>query len=273
MSLCISIVTAEGVVVAGDSRQTQTLGGMNRVSSESAEKVFALTSTVLAATAGWGFLKGQDTPNVRNIASLVEDFKPTIPAGSTVVDIASLMWAHFNTLYNNHIVAFPNAAVTAGQNALNFAVTGFDSDSRSAEMYNFLIPSENAPAAPVRTTDNPGSWWMGMVDVVSRIYNGVDFRAFNLPFVVAANAENNNANAATQQLSGLTYVVNWHSMGLQEAIDFAVGLIQITIMVQRFAAGIVNDIGGTANVGGPIDVAVVRNGGTVEWVQRKQLHI
>ena len=64
---------------------------------------------MLAATAGWGFLKGQNTPNVRNIASLVADFKPTIPEGSLVSEIVVLMWAHFNTLYNNHITsANPN---------------------------------------------------------------------------------------------------------------------------------------------------------------------
>jgi hypothetical protein len=82
MSLCISIVTAEGVVVAGDSRTTQTLGGITRISSDATVKVFELTPSVLAATAGWGFVKGHNTPNMRNIASLVEDFKATIPDGS-----------------------------------------------------------------------------------------------------------------------------------------------------------------------------------------------
>ena len=129
-------------------------------------------------------------------------------------------------------------------------------------------------AAPVRTTDNPGSWWMGTSDVVSRIYNGFDFRILDLPFVVAANVPDaQGQNAAQMQLNGLTYIVNWHTMTLQDAIDFAVGMIQITIMVQRFTAGTVNQMGSAATVGGPIDVVVVLPGGIVEWVQRKKLHV
>ena len=62
-------------------------------------------------------------------------------------------------------------------------------------------------------------------------------------------------------------------MNVQDAIDFAVSMVQVTVTVQGFTAGIQNQIGGTASVGGPIDVAVVRPGGTVEWVQRKRLHV
>ncbi len=273
MSLCITIVTTEGVVAAGDSRQTQTIGGLNRVGSDSGVKVFELTSTVVATTTGWAFLKGQNTPNMRNIASLVEDFKPTIPAGSTVAAIAALLWTRFNTLYQDHIIAYPTAAVPQDQNAVSFTVGGFNPDSRVAEMYTFFVPSADAPAAPMRTTDNPGSWWMGTHDVVARIYNGFDYRIFDLPFVVAANVPDaQGQNPAQAQLSGLTYVVNWHLMTLQDAIDFAVGMIQITIMVQRFTAGTMNNMGSAATVGGPIDVVVVRPGDTVKWVQRKELH-
>jgi hypothetical protein len=85
-------------------------------------------------------------------------------------------------------------------------------------------------------------------------------------------AANNNANAATTALLGLSYFVNWYTMTLQDTIDMAVNMIQVTIMVQRFMAGIVSRVGGTASVGGPIDVAVIRPGGTFQWVARKTLH-
>lgn len=109
------------------------------------------------------------------------------------------------------------------------------------------------------------TWAAGL----NRIINGYDYRALELPFVQAANQNN---NTGTTELNGLGYLVNWSVMTLQDAIDFAVSMIQVTIIVQRFTAGIINQMGGTATVGGPIDVAVVRPGATVEWVQRKQLH-
>jgi hypothetical protein len=151
---------------------------------------------------------------------------------------------------------------------LTFAVSGYDPGSRIAELYVFNVPSAQPPSTPNRTSDTPGAWWMGTVDVVARIVNGFDYRAMELSFVKAANLD----NAAVTQLGGLTYVVGWHAMTLQDAIDFAVGMIQITITVQRFTAGIRNQIGGIANVGGPIDVAVVQPGDVVKWIRRKQLH-
>jgi len=271
MSLCITVVTPEGIAVAGESRQTQFVGGMNRVGSDNAVKVFQLTDTVLSATTGWGFLKAQGSPNFHNIASLVEDFKPTIPAGSTVLEIAVLMWTHFNALYQEHIAAYPAQAVQANEIALTLCVSGYNAGSRTGELYSFGIPSMDAPQLPFRTTDNnPGVLWMVTTDVVSRIMNGFDIRVFNLPFVQAANLNN---NTATTELNGLWYVVNWYAMTLQDAIDFAVSMIQVTIIVQRFTAGTFNQMGGVASVGGPIDVAVVRPGATVKWVQRKELHI
>jgi hypothetical protein len=60
MSLCISVVTPEGIVVAGESRQTRVVAGVNRIGSDSAIKVFELTDTVLAATVGWAYFQPKE---------------------------------------------------------------------------------------------------------------------------------------------------------------------------------------------------------------------
>jgi len=49
-------------------------------------------------------------------------------------------------------------------------------------------------------------------------------------------------------------------------------MIQITIIIQRFADGIQMAPGGVPGVGGPIDVAVIQPGGPVRWIARKALH-
>jgi hypothetical protein len=270
MSLCISVVTPEGIVVAGESRQTGVVGGLNRIATDTAVKVFDLGDTVLAATAGWAFLQPQGAAMMRNISSIVEDFKATIPVGSGVQAIAGLLWTHFSTIYQQHIAQFPAQAVPAGQTALNFVVAGYNPGSRVGKLFAIEIPSLAAPTVAARTTDAPGPWWIGQVDVVARIVNGYDFRALNLPFVQAANQ---NGNAGTTQLNGLNYVVYFNTMTIQDAIDFAVGMIQITIVTQKFTAGITTQLGAVAGVGGPIDVAVVQPGTNVSWVRRKELHI
>ena len=231
--------------------------------------VFDLTNTVLAATAGWAFLQPQGAAMMRNISSLIEDFKPTIPAGSGVQAIAVQLWTYFNTIYQQHIVQIPNSAVQAGQSALNFVVAGYDPGSGTGTLFSIDIPTPAAPTTPGRTTNNPGPWWIGQTDVVARIGNGYDPRTLSLPFVQAVD----QTGAATMQLAGLAYAVYWNTMTIQDAIDFAVGMIQITTTIQKFTAGIAMQPGNVAGVGGPIDVAVVRPGSNVSWINRKELHI
>ncbi len=268
MSLSVAVVTPEGIIVAGESRQTQVVGGVNRVASESGNKVFVLTDTVLAVTAGWAYLQPQGTLMMRNIASLMDDFKPSIPPGAGVQGIAGLLWSHFNAAYQYQISQAPASAVPAGMAALNFIVAGYDPGSRVGLLFQVDVPSASAPMAPGRTTNTPGPWWIGQADVVARIINGYDPRTLNLPFVKGAN----QAGAAKKELDGLTYVVAWNMMNLQDAIDFAVGMIQVTTTIQKFTAGIAMQLGAVAGVGGPIDVAVARPGSGVQWIHRKELH-
>ena len=270
MSLCISVVTAEGIVVAGESRQTQIIGGVNRVGSDSAIKVFELTDTVLAATAGWAFLQPQGAAMARNISSLVEDFKPTIAPGSSVQQIATDLWNHFNGIYQQHTAQIAGSAVPAGQSALNFVVAGYDPGSRTGLLYGIDIPSDAFPGAAGRTSNDPGPWWIGQVDVVARIMNGFDPNIGALTILQAAQ----QAGTLATQLSGLNYVVSWSTMTVQDGIDFATAMIQVTSTIQKFTAGIGMKPGGIAGVGGPIDLAVVRPGkARVEWVNQKRLHV
>src|ERR1700674_1943850 len=141
MSLCISVVTPEGVVMAGESRQTGVVGGISRIGSDSAVKVFEMTPTVLAATAGWAFLQPQGATVWRNISSLIEDLKPTIQAGASVQEIAVQLWTHFDALYQQHIAQNTDGAVQAGQIALSFIVAGYDPGSRLGNLFRVNIPT------------------------------------------------------------------------------------------------------------------------------------
>jgi hypothetical protein len=268
MSLCISVVTPEGIVLAGDSRQTAVTGGISRIATDTGVKVFRLTRTVLAATAGWAFLRPKGEVLPRNISSFIDDFRVTIPADASVQEVSDRLWAYFKGIYEQHIAEVPKEAQLQGGVALNFLVTGYDPGTRVGKLFGMDIPSSTAPTNPSRTSTQPGPWWIGQVDVVARLMNGYDPLLITIPPVQAAH----QAGTALQQLSALYYVVSWSAMTVQDAIDFAVGLIQITTTIQKFTAGTVLKPGGVPGVGGPIDVAVILPGGTVEWLSRKQLH-
>jgi hypothetical protein len=106
------------------------------------------------------------------------------------------------------------------------------------------------------------------VEVLTRILKGYDFRASELPFFETALQ-----NPADKKLiGGLEYSLFCHTMTVQDAIDFAVEMIRVTITVQRFTAGILSNLGAVAGVGGPIDIVVVRPQEGITWVARKALH-
>lgn len=268
MSLCISVVTPEGIVVAGESRQTVVVAGVNRIASDSAIKVVQLTDTVLGATAGWAFLQPPGATVAKNISSLVEDFRPTITAGSGVQAIATQLWTYFNTIYQQHIAQIPASTVPAGQSALNFIVAGYDPGSRIGTLFGLDVPGAAAPTTPGRNSNDPGPWWIGQIDVVARIMNGYDPRIVTLPILQPAQ----QAGTAQTDLRPLSYIVHWNTMTVQDAIDFAVGMIQVTTTIQKFTAGVVMQPGDVAGVGGPIDIAVVQPGTNVSWIKRKALH-
>jgi hypothetical protein len=262
------VVIPEGIIMAGESRQTQIIAGVNRVASDSATKVFQLTDKIVAATAGWAFLQPQGATLQKNISGVIEDFKPTIPLGSTVQEVATLLWQYFNDAYRAHITQMPASALGPGLIALNFMVAGYDSDSSEGTLYSFEIPSTIGPTTPVRSTNSPSPWWIGQTDVLSRILKGYDVRASNFPFIQAAMQ--NPADKAL--IDGLEYSLFCNAMTIQDAIDFAVEMIRVTITIQRFTAGILSSLGAVAGVGGPIDIAVVLPRQNVTWVARKALH-
>lgn len=263
MSLGICVATPEGIVIAGESRQTYRGRAGARIGSDSATKVFELTRNVFAVTVGWAFLRPQGATSLRNIASLVEEFKATIRQDSNVQQVADALFTYFHTIYQWHIAQGHDQPVPVGQAALQFLIGGYDPQARVGTIFQCGIPGG---VSPLRDTNNPGTNWIGQIDVVSRIISGWDPRILNIaPF-------QQTGQAVRQQLAGLEYVINWHTMTLQDAVDFARSMIQITIAIQRFTDGIIMNPGDVPGVGGPIDIALVKPGDGVTWILRKELH-
>jgi len=267
MTLCVCVGIPEGIVLAGESRQTYRGRGGARIGSDSATKVFELTDSIMAGTYGWAFLRPQGAATLRNISSLVQEFRGTIQAGASVQTVANDLFAFFNTAYQWHTAQGYEPPVAAGQFALGFLVCGYDAASRVGTVFECRIPGG---VTSLRDTNNPGANWSGQTDVVSRIILGWDPRLGTLPAIQQMVQQ--LGPAAGNPLQGLEYVINWHTMTLQDAVDFAMSMIQITITIQRFTDGIRLNPGDVPGVGGPIDVGIVKPGDRVTWIRRKELH-
>ena len=271
MSIVIAIGIPDGVVLAADSRQSYTNARQNtRIGSEFGSKLFQLTPRIGLTTFGWAFLQPPNATIMTSIGALVEDFRATVDPNISVVDASSLLATHFQQIYQHDISNLNWVPTPPDQLALGFQIAGYNQNSTVGEVYLASIPPGNAPL--LFNTHNPSCIWNGQIDVVSRLVLGFDPRIGNLPFAqhLATNPIPGQA-VLGGQLQSLQYQINWHTMTLQDAIDFAILMVSSTIKMQRFSDGISLNPGDIPGCGGNIDVAIITNREGFQWIQKKNL--
>jgi 20S proteasome alpha/beta subunit len=309
MTLVLNATTAEGIVIAADSRQSyRNQKGMARIGSDNASKLFQINRRIGVAVTGLAFLP--DENNVaKNISKFIEEFKHDPKNQSkdlNVKEVTEKLYELFNNKYKwkeqleqlkqnfksdlkakgcnlkelkqeNNILKFrfknPQGNIEENIVALDIIeilVAGYNKNS-SHNVYSFSIPGEIKLLRDSNQKNNEyGSSWLGQVDVVSRIILGYDGRIVNVPFVKDAIITNGN-ELIFKQLQGLQYSIQWGIMTLQDAMDYSKLMIQTTSAIQRFSDGINADPGDMPGVGGPIDMAVITPDKGFVWINKKKL--
>lgn len=308
MSLCISTVTPEGIVLAADSRQSyRNLKNVSRIGSDSATKVFKIGDRMGLAIAGLAFLPEEGVQ--KNMSRFVEEFRDGLVAPNmTVAETAERLKAFFEKKYDyreqlksrpnlikadlerqgleyidhriekGHVAfRFKDKQGNTGEgismvDQLQFILAGYDKDN-SHQVYMVYIPGESEKPRDSRVQGAEyGANWIGQTDVVTRIVLGFDPRITNLPLVQQAAKTPVDQQLIQNQLAGLEYVIQWGTMTLQDGIDFSVLAIETTKALQRFSDGIRADPGDVPGVGGPIDVAIITADG-FRWATKKAVKI
>ncbi len=309
MSLGINATTTEGMTLAADSRQSyRNKKGMARIGSDSASKIFKLSSRVGVVVAGLAFLPEDGVP--KNISNFIADFIELENLEKlTVKEISTKLQSFFDDKYpyekqlellpqqiemdlkskGCEIISIekkkfriefkfkePNGIVRNGVarvDQLQFILAGYDQDG-SHSVYTIYIPGETPEAGRNSKIKGKeyGANWIGQIDVISRIVLGFDGRIGNLPFIQKTASEIGE-EAVQKQLRSLEYVIQWGTMTLQDAIDFCKLSIETTTAIQRFSDGIQADPGDMPGVGGPIDMAVITPKKGFVWVNEKNLRL
>jgi hypothetical protein len=150
------------------------------------------------------------------------------------------------------------------QPSLGVLVNGYSTGKYFPEQYLFEFPT--TPDLQLRRPDrengepNLGVDWFGMTDAITRLIKGADQR---LSAVLAQRLQT-SPEEAWQLLGQFEYPIAFEGMPLQDAIDLAVYLVEMTIGRYRFAVG-------APLCGGEVDVAVITPRGFT-WVYRKNWH-
>lgn len=258
LTVAIAVTVADGIVLAADSRTTAQIGGVHRVVSDTTNKVFEVRGRAVA-TFGLAFLEQ------RNIAAHMAEYAVVgTKSGDTVKEFAESLITYFDPKVKAAQAA--GAQVQPGQIALGFVVSGYDGGV--GVTYQAVLPSGTVTEMS-RTDTNPGAVWQGQIDVISRLFKGLDWGL--LANLAAANGLTKEFTALKPVLDRLGYNFAFDAINLQDAIDLAVLAIRSTIDVQRLTFGTIAGTPTVPGVGGSIQVLVVRSTGC-EWIHRNALH-
>jgi hypothetical protein len=262
MTLAVTVVCQDGVVVAADSRTTLANHRMLRVGSDYTHKVFE-SGRVAIATYGEAFVLG------RSVASHMAEF-PAREAGNcehpgpTAIRLAEFVGDRYDQDVTEALdVSEPRVA------ELGFLVGGYD-DAGVGEAWEVTLPDRTVEIIAT-TTDGGGAVWRGQSDVVTRIMRGSDIEL--LERLATAHKVVDELDALTPLLDACGYRIPFESMNLQDGIDLAVLCIRTTIDVQRLTLGPVatSPEFSWPGVGGPIEIATVTASHGFRWVQRTLL--
>lgn len=259
-TVVVAIALSDGLVVAADSRLTILFKpGTNpnyKIGSDSEEKVFDV-GQVAIATYGAAFLSG------RSIGSIIVDFSRNRTAKTSDVEaiakeIASYMLPIFRSDQDQTKTAQP----------LGFLIAGYSKDG-IGEIYQVEFPtSPDAMLLPQSTRSNQGIVWRGETDVIQRLVKGMDPGMVSLP--VWTKVDDATKKEIAAELSGQEYYVPYNFLMLQDGIDLALALVQITADMQRFSFGTLSAPGAIPGIGGAVDVLVI-DPFKLSWIKHSAL--
>ena len=203
----------------------------------------------------------------RTIESLINEYEFSLPQASGEVAQGFKVREIANNLRDFLLKRYEaqyGPLSPGNQPSVGVLINGYSDGAYFPEQYLFEFPI--TPDLQVRRPDkengepNLGVDWFGLTDAITRLIKGADRRLGE----VLAERLQTSFDEAWQLLAQFEYPIAFEGMPLQDAIDLAVYLVEMTIGRYRFAVG-------APLCGGEVDVAVITPRGFT-WVYRKSWH-
>jgi hypothetical protein len=283
MTICVSVKVSEGLVLAADSAAAiqgmiqdptgkssagilKTYDHVRKLSHIKDYPIGTLTwgTALVGARSVESLIKqyeyslnslGEEEEKIRE-RRMRGDAKSEERPQYSVQDIAAGLLKHVKGVYETEFTSHP----ADRQPPLGILVSGYSSGEFFPEQWLIELPvsSELKPIRPeVNGKPDFGTNWFGLSDAIVRLHWGRDDQAIN----ILAEHFKTPPDEIRRLLAKLQYPVFFDGMPLQDAIDYAVYLVNVVIGRFRFVVG-------APLCGGEIDVAVITPN-TFTWVQRK----
>lgn len=273
MTIAISIKINDGLVLAADSASTVfglIPSGQLQVINvyNNADKVFNLRKGLPIGAITWG----SGSIGQASVSTIIKDLRhrltgddPGFPSWKldkhkyTVEEAAHhLKEFVFDDLYVKAYQAFPQQKPSLG-----FIVAGYSANAGMAD--EFQIDIQNGICSGpkrLRTREEVGLTWSGEPEALNRLLVG---HSTALPALLQAQPGLNpvQINQALNNIRPqLQLPVVLPAMPLQDAIDLAEFMVDLTIKFSRFKPG-------APTVGGPIEIAAISKHEGFRWIKRK----
>jgi hypothetical protein len=273
MTIALSLKVNDGVVLATDSASTLLAQQSNQPPVvvqvyNNANKVFNLRKGLPIGAITWG----AGAIGKASTSTLIKDLRRRFSGDDTrrkdwhldeqtyTIEGVALKLREF--IFDDCYV--PAFSAWASKPTLGFVVAGYSAGSDTAEEWRIDIDALGACTGPVlvRPKDQCGMTWNGDPEAISRLILG------HSPGLAAVLEQ--KLGVPTAQIGPAMRAINESlqaqivadSMPIQDAIDLAYFLVELTEKYSRYTPG-------AATVGGPIEVAAITRHEGYKWVQRK----
>jgi hypothetical protein len=267
MTIALAITTREATVLASDSASSLSdQWGVVVNVYNNASKVFHLYKGLPFGVT----VAGMGSIGPYSIGLLCKEFRERLrgddtfdPEHYTLANVAERFRAfmfdeHFNEQYP---YSLPNNKLN-----LSFIISGYSSGERLPETYTIDFDGISAPVVTKQFNQSDGIGLVpkGMPDAITRLTFGFSAGAMS-DLCTALNA----TDAQQEMILGLFFdrspSLIHPAMPVQDAIDLARFLVELTINYQRFLPDF-------KTVGGPIEIATITRYEGFKWVQRKHYY-
>ena len=264
MTIAVSIKVNDGIVLASDSATTMMDQESGRVVTvyNNANKIFNLCKRMPIGVITWGLGNFGHS----SIATLAKDFRVRISADKTVFDpekytILDVARKFVDFMHKEHYLP---AVTTLSDDKLpltGFVIAGYSSGASVAEMYGVNLFGRTMPElTEFYSGEQAGLRWDGQPEAITRMIMGF---APELPGLLQeVGVADNLLEKIKERLCVLQQPLIMPSMPIQDTIDLAEYLVDLTVRFARFRPGV-------PTVGGPIEIASITKHEGFKWSKRK----
>jgi len=276
MSLAVAFKSAEGIVLAADSRVTLT-GTMPsplpaapgaprspllvQATYDNATKFLSVTrqGNVGAITYGAAAI-GQQSP--RTASSFMPEFDAEVGNARLSVEEFARRLGDF---FTRQWTAAGMPTNLPEQSDMYFFVGGYDDGAAYGRLFQLHVPHAPQPQEIFANAGEFGATWGGQREITDRLLVGFDPAVPDLAQDLLNIPVNQRRPDFGQNLkSRLITPIPWPFLPLQDCVDLSIFIVRTTITLQKWLAGI-------RGVGGAVDVATITRAEGFRPIQIKQI--